>query len=225
MPKITFLGHSCFSIEGGGTTILIDPFLTGNPQAAAKAEDVSCDFIVLTHAHGDHFGDTIDLARRTKATVIANYEIAEYCGAREVTAHPLHIGGGFDFPFGRVKLTIAHHGSVFPDGTYGGNPAGVLLTIDGKKIYHAGDTALTYDMRLVGDEGIDLAMLPIGDNFTMGIVDAARAIEFIRPNLVVPMHYNTFDVIQADPEAFRKLASEAGVTCEVLEPGQSLDLE
>ena len=224
MPKITFLGHSCFSIQGGGKTILIDPFLTGNPLAAVKAEDVSCDFIVLTHAHGDHFGDTLDIARRNKATVIANYEIAEYCGAREVTAHPLHIGGGYDFPFGRAKLTIAHHGSVFPDGTYGGAPAGVVLTVDGKKIYHAGDTALTYDMRLLGEEAIDLAILPIGDNFTMGGVDAARAIEFIRPNLVVPMHYNTFEVIQADPEEFHKLAREAGAKCEILEPGQGLDL-
>jgi L-ascorbate metabolism protein UlaG (beta-lactamase superfamily) len=224
MPKVTFLGHSCFLIEGGGSSILIDPFLTGNPQASTTADAVSCDHIIVTHAHGDHLGDTIDIARRTGAQVISNFEIAGYCQGKEVAAHALHIGGGYQFPFGRAKLTIAHHGSSFPDGTYGGNPAGVTLTIDGKKIHHAGDTALTLDMQLVGNEGVDLAMLPIGDNFTMGIDDAVKALEFIRPSQVVPMHYNTFEVIEVDPERFRKESGEKGVACTVLNPGDSLTL-
>jgi L-ascorbate metabolism protein UlaG (beta-lactamase superfamily) len=223
--EVTWYGHACFSIKGGGAMLLTDPFLTGNPQAPVTADQVSADYILVSHAHGDHLGDAVPIAKRTGAMVIANYEIATYCGNQGVNAHPLHIGGGRDFPFGRVKLTIAHHGSSFPDGSYGGNPAGFLLTIEGKKIYHACDTALFYDMKLIGQAGIDLAILPIGDNFTMGPEDALTAVKFIEPKIVVPIHYNTFEVIQQDPHAFAKaVQAETSAKCMVLEPGQSLTL-
>jgi L-ascorbate metabolism protein UlaG (beta-lactamase superfamily) len=210
---------------GGGATLLTDPFLTGNPLAAVTADEVSADYILVSHAHGDHLGDAVPIAKRTGATIIANFEIAAYCGNEGVNAHPLHIGGGRDFPFGRVKLTIAHHGSSFPDGSYGGNPAGFLLTLEGKKIYHACDTGLFYDMKLIGEEGIDLAMLPIGDNFTMGPEDALKAVKFIEPKIVVPIHYDTFEVIEQDPHAFaRMVEAETSARCMVLKPGDSLTL-
>lgn len=224
MPKVTFLGHSAFQIEGGGATILIDPFLTDNPNAAVSADAVSCEYIVLTHAHADHVGDTVAIAKRTGATVIANFEIAGRAEKEGLGTHPMHIGGAHEFPFGRVKLTIAHHGSSFVDGAYGGNPAGVTLTIEGKKIHHAGDTALTHDMSFVGEEGIDLAMVPIGDNFTMGVEDAVRSLDFLRPKAVVPIHYDTWPIIEADAAAFAAGAKAKGVTCHVLEPGQHLEL-
>jgi len=224
MPRITYLGHSAFQVEGGGSTILIDPFLTGNPRASTTADAVSCDYIVVTHAHLDHIGDTEDIARRTGATVIANFEICEVLMKRGITVHHLHIGGGADFPFGRAKLTIAHHGSAFEDGTYGGNPAGVTLTLDDKKIHHAGDTALTHDMSFVGDEGIDVALVPIGDTFTMGVDDALRSLDFLRPKAVVPMHYGTWPPIEADPARFSEGAAAKGVVCHVLEPGGVLEI-
>jgi L-ascorbate metabolism protein UlaG (beta-lactamase superfamily) len=223
--EITWYGHACFSIRGGGATLLTDPFLTGNPLAPVGADDVSADYILVSHAHGDHLGDAVPIAKRTGATIVSNFEIANYCGEQGANVHPLHIGGGRDFPFGRVKLTIAHHGSSFPDGSYGGNPAGLLLAVEGKKIYHACDTALFYDMKLIGEEGIDLAILPIGDNFTMGPEDAVRAVKFIAPQLVVPIHYDTFDVIQQDPHAFaRRVRAETSARCRVLEPGDTLTL-
>lgn len=223
--EVTWYGHACFSIEGGGATLLTDPFLTGNPQAAVTAGEVSADYVLVSHAHGDHLGDAVPIAKRTGATVIANFEIATYCENEGVKAHPLHIGGGYDFPFGRVKLTIAHHGSSFPDGSYGGNPAGFLLTIEGKKVYHACDTGLFYDMKLIGEEGIDLAILPIGDNFTMGPEDALKAVKLIGPRTVVPVHYNTFEVIEQDPHAFaRMVKAETSARCVVLKPGESLTL-
>ena len=223
--EVTWYGHACFSIVGGGATLLTDPFLTGNPLAAVTADEVSADYILVSHAHGDHLGDAVPIAKRTGATIIANFEIATYCGNEGANAHPLHIGGGRDFPFGRVKLTIAHHGSSFPDGSYGGNPAGFLLTLEGKKIYHACDTGLFYDMKLIGEEGIDLAILPIGDNFTMGPEDALKAVKFIEPKIVVPIHYDTFEVIEQDPHAFaRMVEAETSARCMVLKPGDSLTL-
>jgi L-ascorbate metabolism protein UlaG (beta-lactamase superfamily) len=223
--EITWYGHACFSIKGGGATLLTDPFLTGNPQAAVSADEVSADYVLVSHAHGDHLGDAVPIAKRTGATIVANFEIASYCGNQGVNVHPLHIGGGWDFPFGRVKLTIAHHGSSFPDGSYGGNPAGLLLTIEGKKIYHACDTGLFFDMKLIGEEGIDLAILPIGDNFTMGPEDALKAVKLIVPEVVVPIHYDTFEVIQQDPRAFaRMVEAETSAKCMVLKPGESFTL-
>jgi len=221
--EVTWYGHACFSIEGGGTTLLTDPFLTDNPQASVTADEVNADYVLVSHAHGDHLGDKVPIAKRTGAMVIANFEIATYCGNEGAKAHSLHIGGGYDFPFGRVKLTIAHHGSSFPDGSYGGNPAGFLLTIEGKKIYHACDTGLFYDIKLIGEEGIDLAILPIGDNFTMGPQDALKAVKLVNPKIVVPIHYNTFEIIAQDPHAFAQMVeAETLARCVVLEPGESL---
>jgi len=198
--EITYHGHDCFTIQTDTANLLIDPFLTGNELADVSADQVGADYILLSHAHGDHLGDTVPIAKRTGATVISNFEIANYMTAQGVNAHPMHIGGARQFPFGKVKLTIAHHGSSFPDGTYGGNPCGFLLWLEGKVIYFAGDTALTYDMTLYGAEGIDVAMLPIGDNFTMGPEDAVKAVGFLQPKRVILMHYNTFGVITQDAQ-------------------------
>ncbi len=205
MATLTYYGHSTWSLETKGTMILIDPFFTGNPQTSVIAGDVRANFIILTHAHGDHYGDSVEIAKRTGATVISNFEIINYCQKQGVAnAHPLHIGGGHAFPFGRVKLTVAHHGSSFPDGTYGGNPAGVVIEFEGKRLYDAGDTALFSDMALIGQPGLDVALLPIGDNFTMGPEDAAAAAKFLRARTVIPEHYNTWPVISQDPEAFKR---------------------
>lgn len=224
--QLTWYGHACFSIDTGDATLLIDPFITGNPQAPVKASDISADYILVSHGHGDHIGDTIDIAKRCDATVISNFEIHNWLdkqGLKKV--HPLHIGGGFDFPWGRVKFTIAHHGSILPDGSCGGNPCGFLLTIQGKKIYHACDTGLFYDMKLIGEEGIDLAIVPIGDNFTMGPEDALRAVKLIDPEKVVPIHYNTFDIIKQNPDAWAaSVEKETSAKVSVMKPGDQLSL-
>ncbi len=224
--RLTWYGHACFLIKAGGADLLIDPFITGNPTAPVKAQEVRADFILVSHGHGDHLGDTVDIARRTGATVISNFEIHNWLiGQGLEKVHPQHIGGGFNYPWGRVKLTIAQHGSGLPDGTYGGNPCGFLLYIEGKKIYHACDTGLFYDMKLIGEEGIDLAILPIGDNFTMGPEDALRAVKLINPKRVIPIHYNTFDVIQQDPNEWAKMTQkETPAKVTVMKPGEHLEI-
>ena len=224
--KITWYSHACLMIETEGTKLLVDPFITGNPLAPVAAEDLNPDYILVSHGHGDHVGDTVDIAKRTGATVVSNFEIHNWLAAQGVeNGHPQHIGGGFDYPWGRVKLTIAHHGSALPDGSYGGNPCGFLFYIQGKKIYHACDTGLFYDMKLIGEEGIDLAVLPIGDNFTMGPADALRAVRLIEPKQVLPIHYDTFDVIHQDPAAWKVLVEkQTGATVALLKPGESLEL-
>src|SRR3954447_25000019 len=202
--RVQWLGHACLLFESDGTHVLVDPFLTDNPAAAAAADKVPADYILLSHGHGDHVGDTIAIAQRTGATVVCNYEISEWLHKQGVQkAHGQQHGGGHTYPFGRVKLTLAFHGSMLPDGSYGGNPAGFLITFkDGTKVYDAADTGLFGDMRLIGEEGIDLAVLPIGDNYTMGPTDALRAVSLLTPGRVVPIHYNTFDLIKQDPHAW-----------------------
>lgn len=224
--ELTYHSHACFGIKVGDVHLLIDPFLTGNELADISADQVPADYILVSHGHGDHVGDTVAISKRTGAMTISNFEIQSWLMAQGVeNAHPLHIGGGYDFPFGRVKLTIAHHGSALPDGSYGGNPAGFLLTLEGKKIYHACDTGLFYDMKLIGEEGIDVAILPIGDNFTMGPEDALRAVKLIEPKVVIPIHYDTFDVIKQDPHAFAaRVEDETPAKCVVLAPGEKLQL-
>ncbi|MDA1018545.1 MAG: metal-dependent hydrolase [Planctomycetota bacterium] len=224
--RITFLGHGTFEILTAGKSVVIDPFFTGNPAATLAAEDVSPDYIIMSHGHGDHIGDVIAIAQRTGAQVIASHEITEWLGARGVpNTHAMNTGGSHGFEFGTVKLTIAHHSSMLPDGSNGGSPCGILLRLDDGTIYHAADTGLFYDMKLIGEEGIDLAILPIGDNFTMGPDDALRAVKLIRPKRVIPNHYNTWPLIDQDANAWaERVKSET--TCEpiVLEPGQSTSL-
>lgn len=225
--KLTWLGHACWKIETPNGTLLIDPFVTGNPAAPISADQLHPDYILVSHAHGDHLGDAVEIAKRTGAQVISNFEIANYFTGQGIQAHDLHIGGSKEFPFGRVKLTIAHHGSSFPDGKYGGNPSGFLLTIGKKKIYDSADTALFYDMKLIGEEGLDVAMIPIGDNYTMGPDDAVKAAKYLHPKFLVPMHYNTFDLIKQDPAAFAKrvVRTVPKTKVVVLKPGESLELK
>jgi len=218
MAKLTYLSHSAWLIETGNFTIAIDPFLEGNPMAKTKPEDIKADFIIVTHAHGDHLGDSVPMAKASGGTVISNFEIANYCGEQGVNAHPLHIGGSREFDFGRVKLTPAWHGSAFPDGSYGGTPAGCLVTAAGKTIYHTGDTGLFMDMQLIGEmNDIDIMLVNIGDNFTMGIDDAVKAVEFVKPKLVIPMHYKTFDVIDVNPDEFSAKVKDKGFNVKILD--------
>jgi L-ascorbate metabolism protein UlaG (beta-lactamase superfamily) len=223
--KIIYHGHSFVQLENGKYSILIDPFVTGNPTAITNIENLKCDYIILTHGHGDHISDAMAIAQKYKATVISSFEIANYAGKFNVNAHPMGIGGGCNFLFGRVKLTIAHHSSSFPDGSYAGNPTGVLITIGGKTIYHAGDTGLFYDMKLIGEmHRIDCAFLPIGDNFTMGIDDAVKAAEFINAGITVPIHYSTFDIIKVNPEDYKKKVESIGKKCRIINIGDSIEI-
>jgi L-ascorbate metabolism protein UlaG (beta-lactamase superfamily) len=226
MTTITWFGHSTLQIETGGSTILIDPFLTDNPATEVGPDEVSPDFLVITHGHGDHVGDAISIARRTGATVIANFEIANWFNAQGIEkTHPQQIGGAFDHPFGNLKLTIAHHGSALPDGSYGGSPCGLLFTFPEGKFYHAADTGLFYDMKLIGEEGIKLAALPIGDNYTMGPSDAVRAVKLIQPEQVIPIHYNTWPLIAQDAAAWaEQVKAETSAEPHVLAPGGEIRL-
>ena len=225
--KLTWYGHATLGLETDGYKLLVDPYFTDTPAASISADDVDADFILISHGHGDHVGDAVAIAQRTDAQIIANFEVANWFGAQGLEkVHPQHIGGGYQHPFGYLKLTLALHGSSLPDGSYGGMPAGFLLTTnDGKKIYLAQDTGLFGDMKLIGDEGIDLAVIPIGDNFTMGPVDALRAVKLLRPKKVVPIHYNTWELIAQDPEAWAsQVSAQTEANAVVLEAGGSVEI-
>lgn len=219
--KIQFLGHACFLLDDGAHKALVDPYLTGNPLAAVSANEVEADMIFVTHGHGDHVGDAVSIARRTGAQVCCPIELGEAvfvpAGISVVSGN---LGGWTKTPFGRVKLTAAIHGS----GVAGGLACGFLFEMGGKKIYHAGDTALTSDMALLAAEGIDVALLPIGDFYTMGPEDALRAVEMIRPGLTIPMHFNTMPPIVQDGDAFAAAVQAAGYPAKVLQPGETLEL-
>ena len=219
--QLTFLGHACFLLDDGTHKVLIDPHLSGNPLAAAKAEEVDADFICVTHGHGDHIGDSVEIAKRTGAAVFCTVDLA---GAvykpAGVKAMGGNLGGTAPMPFGSVKIFPAIHGS----GVAGGLACGFVIEMGGRKIYHAGDTALMADMALLEEEGIDAALLPIGDFYTMGPKDALRAVKMIRPGLTIPMHYNTFPAIRQDPAAFAASVTDAGFAAKVLNPGESISL-
>ncbi len=226
--KYTYVGHATHLLDINGTKIVIDPFFADNPSTHMSGDDVAADFILVSHGHFDHVAEAVSLAKRTGATVISNFEISGWLGNQGVPQeqlHAQHIGGGFNHSFGYVKLTIAHHGSQLPDGSDGGNPAGFLITAKGKKLYFAGDTALFYSMKLYGDEGIDFAVLPIGDNFTMGPDDALKAVQLLHPKIVVPSHFNTWDLIAQDAEVWKKqVESKTDANVIVLAPGESIEL-
>lgn len=220
--KIKFLGHACFMLEDKDVKILIDPFITGNSLAPLSADEVSADYIFVTHGHGDHIGDAVSIAKRTGATVYAVVEIADAVLAPEgIKVGRGNIGGKQKTSFGSVKYFPAAHGS----GVNGALACGYVFEIGGKKIYHAGDTGLISEMAFLKDEKIDVALLPIGDFYTMGIEDAVKAAKMISPKLVIPMHYNTFPLIEQDPEEFKKIV-EGKYICDVkvLNPGESLNL-
>ncbi len=226
--KYTYVGHATHLLDVNGTKIVIDPFFGDNPSTDMSADAVEADYILLTHGHYDHVADAVAIAKRTGATVVSNFEISNWLGQQgvpEEQLHAQHIGGGFNHSFGYVKFTIAHHGSGLPDGSDGGNPAGLLITTDSKKLYFAGDTGLFYSMKLIGEEGLDFAVLPIGDNFTMGPDDALRAVKLLTPKVVVPSHYNTWPPIAQDAEAWKsRVEAETDTKVVVLKPGESLDV-
>ena len=205
--SITWRGHGTFTLDFGGTAVVLDPFFAGNnPSANIAVDDVAADFILQTHGHADHIADTAALANRTGALVISNPEIGGWLGGKGVkNVHGMNTGGGWNFPFGRVKMTPALHSSGLPDGSYGGDPGGFLITAESKHIYFAGDTALFSDMALIGQIGLDAAILPIGDNYTMGPGDAVEAIKLLKPKVVIPCHYSTWPIIEADAHAWAKL--------------------
>jgi len=224
--KIKYFGHSAFMIEGKGIKALIDPFISENPLNNENIEDLSgITHIFITHGHGDHLGDTIEIAKKNNSKIITNFEIGQYLLSNNLSVHTMHIGGRYEFDFGIVKMTPALHGSGIYNGEFyicGGNPCGFIIELEGKKIYHAGDTGLTIDMKLLEDENIYLALIPIGGNYTMDINDAIKAVDFIRPKITVPMHYNTFPLIEADPEKFRQRVRNSVVR--VLSAGEIMEI-
>lgn len=224
--KLKYFGHSAFQITTkDGIRILIDPFLDDNPLSPIKSKDVDAEFIILTHGHSDHVGDGLKIGKRCNSLFICVNELAEWVKSKGLNAHNMHIGGAHNFDFGRVKFTIAHHGSMSPDNQYTGEASGVLITIEGKTIYHTGDTGLFYDMKLIGEMNpIDYMLLPIGDNYTMGIKDAVKAVELANPKMAIPIHYNTFPVIDSDPNEFKRLVEASSKMCKVLNFGEEIEL-
>ncbi|MFD1676676.1 metal-dependent hydrolase [Alicyclobacillus fodiniaquatilis] len=225
--KVTYHGQSCFIIENEAHRIIVDPFLSGNPNACITPDDVDVSHVLLTHGHADHVLDAEAIARRCDAVIIAPNELANYYGDKGLNIHPMHLGGKHDFPFGRVKLTLAFHGSGIETENgfiYVGPPCGFLITMGGKTLYHAGDTGLFGDMKIIGQlNDIDVALLPIGDNFTMGPEDALLAAEWVRAKHAIPMHYNTFPLIAQDGVQFASDLKAKGIDGIALKVGESAE--
>ena len=227
--KFTFFGHAAGYLETESNKFLFDPFLTGNPQAAVTADQLEPTYILLTHGHGDHVGDAVAISKRTGAPIVTTFELANWLGAQGAETVAMNHGGWCKFSFGRVRFTVAFHSSSTIEAggrpLYLGEAAGVVLQTEGKTIYHAGDTALFSDMRLIGEDApIDLALLPIGEHFTMGPKDAAKAVGLLAPKRVIPIHYGTFPPLVGDPQEFARLAKGTGTEVSVLRPGEAVEL-
>ncbi|WP_158851188.1 metal-dependent hydrolase [Algibacter sp. L1A34] len=224
--KITFYGHACLGIKIDDISILVDPFITGNEKAAnIDINTIEADYIMVTHAHQDHILDVDAIAKRTNAVIISNFEIVTHFGNLGLEGHPMNHGGQWDFEFGNVKYVNAIHTSSFPDGTYGGQPGGFIIESEHKNIYIAGDTALTFDMKLIPMQTkLDLAILPIGDNFTMGINDAILASDFVECDKILGCHFDTFGYIEIDHEVAKRKFFEKDKDLMLLEIGESIEL-
>ena len=224
--ELTWLGHGSWSIKSRGQAILLDPFLDDSPVSPVKSGEVDADWILVSHGHFDHMADVEKIARRTGATIVANFEICQWFGAKGLEkTHAMNLGGGFDFPFGRVKMTIAHHTSMLPDGANGGNPAGFVVSLPEGNVYFACDTGLFSDMRLIGACGLAMAALPIGDNYTMGPDDALEAVKLLAPRRVVPVHNKTWPLIDQDADAWAaRVRAETAAEPLVIQPGATISL-
>lgn len=224
--EITFYGHSCLLVAHQGKQVIIDPFLSGNPASGVDPMDIKVDAVILTHAHDDHFGDTIEIAKNNNCPVIATFELATYCEQRGVQAHAMNTGGSYAFDGFTVKLTPAFHTSSLRDGDvflYAGEPVGIVLTMGKTTLYHAGDTALFDHMKTIGERhDIDVAALPIGDNYTMGPDDAVLAAKWLKAKQVIPIHYNTFPIIEQDGAKFKQMIEAEGMKCHPLSNGESM---
>lgn len=226
MTSLTWLGHGSWAIESGRHHLLLDPFLDDSPTAPIRSGNVRADFILVSHGHYDHVADVAKIAQRTGATIVATYEITDWFGKQGLSrGEPMNVGGGIDLPFGRVKMTPALHSSTLPDGSPGGNPGGFLLALPEGNVYFACDTALFGDMRLIGAAGLELAVLPIGDRFTMGPDDSIEAVKLLSPRRVAPAHFNTWPPIAQDPHAWAaRVKAETSAAPLVLEPGGTIEL-
>lgn len=207
---IKWYGHGTYGFDIGSHKIIVDPFFApDNPVAPVTVDEVDADFVLQTHGHGDHISDTVALVKRTGALVISNFEICNWINAQGYeNTHGMNIGGGYQFPFGRVEMTLALHSSGLPDGAYGGNPGGFVVSAENRKVYFAGDTAVFSDMSMIGEVGLDVAVLPIGDNFTMNSQSSLRAIQFLQPRVVIPGHYDTWPIVAQDANEWARIVRE-----------------
>ncbi len=225
--EITWLGHAAWLVRVGAVTLVIDPFLNDSPTAPLRAEDLTVNYVLVSHGHQDHVGDAASIANRCSATLISNFEITEWFRHKHSVQNVIgmNLGGSVSLPFGRLKLTPAFHSSQLPDGSYGGNPGGFLIQVPGKNLYFACDTGLFGDMQMIGSVGLDLAVLPIGDLFTMGIEDSLQAIQLLQPRKVTPSHYNTWQPIAQDAQVWAaKVRAESTAEPIVLQPGESFQV-